>query len=305
MMKRLLALLFLGVLVVSMASCAQTTQDVFWWGHTSVALEEEKKGNLQEAKAKYVEACQRAIVHQLGDEKIADSLFNLGAFDFRQGHTKSALENLKNALALYEKEAEPKNKKIGPTLAYIAATYIKSYALFEGRPYANRLRKLGKFCDGDEARFVKRVLEYYEIDIEKYEKGVAELKPLADTGDPDAQYQLADTYYEGPNGRQMTSEIFSLLNSAAEQGNADAQFHLGVMYHNGQGCEVNKEKARNYFRIAAENNHSGAQFNYFVDLKQGIGGPKNEKEALTWLEKSAAQGYPAAQELLQQIKGQN
>ncbi len=68
---------------------------------------------------------------------------------------------------------------------------------------------------------------------------------------------------------------------------------------------MNKEKARNYFRIAAENNHSGAQFNYFVDLKQGIGGPKNEKEALTWLEKSAAQGYPAAQEQLQRLKGQN
>lgn len=310
---RLLALVWLSVII---SACSHLSmQKTYWWAGTYNALEEEKKGNVIQAETELFALLDRAT-KKLDDEKIADSLYNLGAFFYRQNYMFRAIYNLQKALELYEKVSDPTNKQIVKTLTILSAAYVESNNIFDGRQYADRLRDLVRFheyhqapimekvltfFEADETAAVVKVLSFYDIDLKRYAKDIAKLKPLADAGMPKAQYQLAKTYYEGPDARQLLPEILLLYHAAEARGIADAQIGLAVMYDKGQGVKINKKKARLYYRLAAENNHPKGQWNYYVFLSRGIGGPRNEKEALTWLRELDAQGFPPAQDQLRRL----
>ena len=204
-------------------------------------------------------------------------------------------------MALKQKETVfgPTSEETGITLASLAATYSMEGNRFEGRQYADRLKPLAKYYSGQTASFVEEVLGCYVIDTEKYNKKVAELKILADSGDPKAQYLLANEYFDGPDAKELLPEILTLYEKAAEQGVAEAQYYLGVLYDKGRGVSNDDKKAREYYKVAAENNHSMAQFNYGAFLLNGKGGPKNEKEAWKWIRKSSEGGFSEAKRVLQ------
>lgn len=267
---------------------------MYWGAGTSVALDEEKKGNIQNAETELRIALDRAN-KELDNEKIASSLHNLGAFYRRQNRLSDAIHYLSEALELEENVSDPTGERIGRTIAELAATYSMEGNLFEGRQYADRLEPLAKIYTGNEAIFVEKVLKSYLIDHEKYKNSITELKPLADSGDPAAQYQLADIYFNGPNAKDLLPKIISLYEKSASQNYVDAQYYLGVMYDKGRGVLNDDIKAREWYKLAAENNHSIGQYNYAVFLIQGRGGPKNENEAWNWMKKSSEQGYPSAQ----------
>lgn len=133
--------------------------------------------------------------------------------------------------------------------------------------------------------FVEKILEVYAVDTKKYKSDVARLTPKADAGDPEAQYELAAVYFDGPQAKELLPEIMNLNEKAATKGYTDAQYFLGVMYDKGRGVANDDVKARNWYRIAAENNHSIAQFNYAVFLVQGRGGEIDEEAGWDWMEK--------------------
>ena len=291
-----MAVIFIGV--VYFTGCSHgTIQEVYWESHNSVAFDEERKGNIAEAETTFKVALGRAV--QLEDEeKIAISQHNLGAFYRRQNRVHDAIPYLKLALVGKEKVFGQASKETGTTLAQLAASYATEGNYFEGRQYADRLKPLAKYYSGAQALFVEKVLGAYVIDTEKYNKKVAELKPLADSGDPKAQYQLASEYFDGPYAKELLPEILTLYEKAAAQGFIEAQYYLGVLYDKGRGVRNDDKKARAYYKMAAENNDVRAQFNYATFLLKGRGGPRNEKEAWEWISKSSARGFPPAQRLL-------
>ena len=286
---------------VNLAACSRTIQAVYWDAGTSVALNEEKKGNLQKAETELRVALARAT-RELNEEMVASSHHNLGAFYRRQERLPEALKYLNEALILEEKVSGPMSERTGRTLAELSAAYAMENNLFEGRPFAKRLEPLAGLYKANESLFVKQVLEFYKIDIEKYDREVAKLKPLADAGDPIANYQLALVYFNGPDAKELIPQILTLYEVAANQGYSDAQYVLGVMYDKGRGMTADDQKSREWYRVAANNNHRIGQFNYAVFLLQGRGGARNETEAWEWIKKSSAQNYPGAQRLLEQNK---
>jgi hypothetical protein len=299
-MKRTIAFISAIIVPILIAACShQAIQETYWGAGTSVALDEEKKGNIKAAETELKIALVRAN-RELGDDKRASSLHNLGAFYRRHNRLSDAIHYLIEALKVEEKVSGSSSQRVGRTLAELAAAYAMEGNFFEGRPYVDRLMLLAKYYSGNEEFFVKKVLEAYAIDIEKYNNNEAALKPIADAGDPKAQYQLAALYFDGPYAKQLLPNVISLYEKSAKQGYAEAQYYLGVMYDKGRGVKNDDVKAREWYRTAALKNHSIAQFNYAVFLMQGRGGPKNENEAWEWVKKSSSQGYSSAQRALRQ-----
>jgi TPR repeat protein len=89
------------------------------------------------------------------------------------------------------------------------------------------------------------------------------------------------------------------LTPLAEQGDPRAQYLLGYMHEKGQGVDRNLEAAARWYRRAAEAGHPESQYRLAVGYLCGVGGlPKDEEKAAAWLKRSAQAGYPKAQKVL-------
>jgi serine/threonine protein kinase len=77
------------------------------------------------------------------------------------------------------------------------------------------------------------------------------LKPLADRGDPAAQFRLSQQYLEGRGVAQDQREALRLLEGAATQGHRDARLMLGGMYATGRGVRQNANVAYIWYGAAA------------------------------------------------------
>jgi cell division septation protein DedD len=77
----------------------------------------------------------------------------------------------------------------------------------------------------------------------------------------------------------------------AESGDADAQFNLGQAYKLGRGVTQDLPQAAQWFGRAAQQGHLQAQDNYGLVLYD----MNNKTEALQWLQRSAERGEPRAQ----------
>jgi uncharacterized protein len=80
----------------------------------------------------------------------------------------------------------------------------------------------------------------------------------------------------------------------AISGDADAQFNLGQAYKLGRGVPVDLKQAEDWYRKAALQGHLQAEDNYGLVMFQN----GNRQQALPWIEKSAARGEPRAQYIL-------
>ncbi|HET8726914.1 MAG TPA: hypothetical protein VFO41_05330 [Alphaproteobacteria bacterium] len=69
-----------------------------------------------------------------------------------------------------------------------------------------------------------------------YERAWATLHPLAQEGDPEAQYTVALILGKGLGMPADPARAADWLQKAADQGYAPAQARLGLVYYNGQGA---------------------------------------------------------------------
>src|ERR1700733_10989728 len=76
----------------------------------------------------------------------------------------------------------------------------------------------------------------------------------------------------------------------AESGNASAQFNLGLLYLDGHGVPQNPAEAANWFRRAAEQDYTGAQHNLGAMYGSGQGVKRDYVQAYKWLNICAAKG---------------
>lgn len=82
------------------------------------------------------------------------------------------------------------------------------------------------------------------------------------------------------------------LKPLADQGNSDAQFNLGSLYYQGWGLPQDYQEAVRWFRKAADQGHAAAQVNLGTLYAEGIQGvvAKDYPQALKWYILAAARG---------------
>jgi len=97
------------------------------------------------------------------------------------------------------------------------------------------------------------------IDSGDYANALAELQPLADGNDPEAQYQLGMLYRQGRGVRADAKTAVDWFRRAADQGNRDAQYALGQMHLAGEGVFKDDVWAITWFRKAAQQGHEQAR----------------------------------------------
>ena len=80
----------------------------------------------------------------------------------------------------------------------------------------------------------------------------------------------------------------------AEQGDPKAQFRLGCLYAFGQGVAPDYAFALRLYRLAAEQGDPDAQNNLGGMYAQGMGVPPDPVQAYMWFELAAARGHEMA-----------
>ena len=84
------------------------------------------------------------------------------------------------------------------------------------------------------------------------------LSPLAELGDPDAQYRLAIMAQNGLGLHKNPLLALRYMQAAAEQGFALAQHGLGFMYMNGDCAIQSNTHAIKWFKLAAAQGLEGS-----------------------------------------------
>jgi TPR repeat protein len=128
-----------------------------------------------------------------------------------------------------------------------------------------------------------------------YAAALATFKPLAEKGDPYAQFVLGQMAEQGLGIPQSYREAARWYKLAAGAGEPDAMTNLGYLYEQGKGVPQDYKEAVDLYRKAAEAGNAVAQTNLANVYFQGKLTAQNDKEAAAWYAEAARQGDPAAQ----------
>ena len=134
-----------------------------------------------------------------------------------------------------------------------------------------------------------------------YKKALEILKPLAEHGNAEAQFQLGYMHsftgllHDGEDDK----EALKWLRKAAEQGHVKAQFYFGEIYDSNASVLKlifkNNMTAAKWYRKAAEQGHALAQLYSGHMYYDGRGIPQDYMKAAKWYSESAEQGNPPTQ----------
>jgi hypothetical protein len=136
---------------------------------------------------------------------------------------------------------------------------------------------------------------YEALSKKDYVTAASEYRPLAERGDPEAQYRIGRMYEFGNGYAQDKAQGIAWIRKAAAQGHADAEQELGVIYATGDGVKQDNVQAVAWFRKAAEQGEATAQYNLGLMYAKGQGVAKDYAQAFDWWRKSAVQGNADAQ----------
>ena len=124
-----------------------------------------------------------------------------------------------------------------------------------------------------------------------YTKAMRLLEPLADAGDPVAQYYVAHMYEKGDGVAKDTAKTLGWYRRSAEQGYARAQYKLAIGYARGwPGLEKDEAEARRWLLKAANGGSSSAQRVLAKAYEQGgLGFERDPEQARYWLERASGE----------------
>lgn len=134
----------------------------------------------------------------------------------------------------------------------------------------------------------------FEKGLTAYDRGdyataFSEWRPLAEQGNPDAQYNLGVLYDQGQGVPQDESEAAIWYRRAAAQGDAVAQAMLASMYDHGRGVPQDSYQAMAWYRQVAKQGIAIAQYHLARLYEPGQTVPKDHVMAYVWLDLAAAQ----------------
>lgn len=107
--------------------------------------------------------------------------------------------------------------------------------------------------------------------------------PIADQGDPDAQFYLGFMNEYGQGVSRNDAEAIRWYRKAADQDHVLAQFGLGDLYSNGEGSPRDEIEAAKWYRLAADQGLGAAQFRLGMIYAEGKGVPQDRVLAHMWL----------------------
>jgi cell division protein FtsN len=134
-----------------------------------------------------------------------------------------------------------------------------------------------------------------------YAEAVATWQPLAEGGDADAQYNLAQAYRIGRGTQQNATESRKWFELAAKQGQVDAQTALGLLLIQ----TADRAEALQWLKLAAEQNEPRALLVYGAALYKGDGVPRDATLGYNYVSKAAALGLKPAKDTLTQMDALN
>src|SRR5690554_1362545 len=120
--------------------------------------------------------------------------------------------------------------------------------------------------------------------------------PLAEAGDPEAQYWLAESFWGGWWGVPENLERRAFWHmQAAEQGHAPSYVQLGRMYELGHHFAQDDRSAAEWYARAADAGNADGQYALGHFYYEGRGVPRDFGRAYGLWRQAAAQGHEGAQ----------
>jgi len=130
-----------------------------------------------------------------------------------------------------------------------------------------------------------------------YARAISEWRPLADAGDPDAQFNLGQAYKLGRGLPQDIGRARDLFRLSADQGHLQAQANYGlILFQEGE-----RETAMPYIIAAAERGEPRAQYVYGTALFNGDHAPRDWPRAYAMMTQAAGAGLPQALASIEQM----
>ena len=216
---------------------------------------------------------------------------------------KRAQEEAKNREEIKKTAEEDAQKNDQPTLSATNAstdseTQTETVAQADPKPVASTSQSKAN----NPQQLLEGVSAYYEG---KYARAFEILFPIAENGEPRAQFRLGMMYLEGRSvtkNQNIAADWFTKslpgVLGAAQGGAAWAQADLGTAYELGISLKQDYERAAYWYQLAATSGYAGAQTNLGVMYANGDGVPADVQKAIFWLNKAAAQGDTIAAENL-------
>jgi localization factor PodJL len=121
------------------------------------------------------------------------------------------------------------------------------------------------------------------------------LRDLAASGDPAAQYELANRLFDGHNVPRDMHAATQWFERSALQDFAPAQYRIGACYEKGNGVERDLALAKAWYEKAALAGNIRAMHNLAVLLAEGQGAKPDYAEAAIWFRKAAQFGIKDSQ----------
>jgi len=140
----------------------------------------------------------------------------------------------------------------------------------------------------------------YQLGLSAYDRGdyaeaLAQWLPLAERGNPEAQYRIGRLYYYGRGVEQDYTEAGRWYLQAAEDGHARSQSNVAVMYEQGRGFPADDAKAAKWYAKAAEQGRAVSQNNLGRLYEEGRGVAQSDQRAVDLYTSAAKKGYAEAQ----------
>lgn len=135
--------------------------------------------------------------------------------------------------------------------------------------------------------------------VDAYQRGdyaaaIAQWRPLADRGDPDAQFNLAQAYKLGRGVPANLDTAIGLYRKAATQAHPEAEALLGLLlFQNGKRAE-----AMPWLAKAADRGDAASQYVYGTALFNGDLVAQDYPRAYGLMTRAASQGLPPARSAL-------
>jgi len=105
------------------------------------------------------------------------------------------------------------------------------------------------------------------------------LEPLAENGEPEAQYRLAVQYQAGLGVVQNPLQAYHWMREAADQDHGPALHGLGIMYLYGECVDKDAREAAKWLHRAADQGLEGSMAALAGMYEQGLGVEKDPAKA--------------------------
>lgn len=139
------------------------------------------------------------------------------------------------------------------------------------------------------------------LDRKDFNRALQLIRPLAESGNPFAQWLLGDMYKDGEGLPKDMKMALNWWTKAAAKGLPAAQLSLGDSYAAGQGVPENWSEAVKWWRKAADQDVPRAQTGLGLALYRGHGVQEDKAEAAKWFQKAADAGQTQSQAMLSRM----